>query len=254
MAPETKGGKTPTSLISIPLTFKVWKTITRLGPLPRIAWILVKLVYKTISRSTIDEPQVISDSTTESDPHAARATSSLCPTPPTSSVDAGATSSTAATPTSVAAWKPTMKPPPSSAPSPRPIPTNTKDGIAHNQAVLENRLNRIQAIFTKQFTKVHQKLGDLIHLGSLTHHYALQGASLSAAEQAQSVAYAAQLLSAASKTSKSKALFPLFLDYFVYNFVKAIFKQPHCYAQTLFFLIFHSFLMNNGENMAMPCY
>ena len=78
------------------------------------------------------------------------------------------------------------------------------DGITHNQAVLEIHLNHLQTILTTQFTEVHQKLGDLIHLGSLTPQCALKGLPLSAAEQAQSAAYVAQLLFAASKTSKSK--------------------------------------------------
>ena len=82
--------------------------------------------------------------------------------------------------------------------------TNVIDGIAHNQVIIDNHLNHIQTLLTTHISKVHQKLGDLIHLGSFTRQCALKAIPLSAVEQAQCSAYAAQLLSAAGKASKTK--------------------------------------------------
>ena len=78
------------------------------------------------------------------------------------------------------------------------------DGIAHNQAIMANRLNRIQTLLTTHITTVHQKLGDLIQIGSLTRQCALKAVPLSAAERAQSAAYASQLLSATNRASQNK--------------------------------------------------
>jgi len=81
--------------------------------------------------------------------------------------------------------------------------TDVLDGIAHNQAIMDNRLNRIQTLVTTHISEVHQKLGDLITMESMTLQCALKVVPLSAAEQAQSSAYTAQLLSIA-KASKNK--------------------------------------------------
>ena len=82
--------------------------------------------------------------------------------------------------------------------------TDALDGIAHNQAIMDNRLNRIQTLLTTHITEVHQKLGDLIQIGSLTRQCALKVIPLSAAERAQSAAYASQLLSATNRASQTK--------------------------------------------------
>lgn len=47
--------------------------------------------------------------------------------------------------------------------------TDVLYAIAHNQVVLENRINHIQTLLTTYFTEVGQKLGDLTLLGSLAH-------------------------------------------------------------------------------------
>jgi len=88
--------------------------------------------------------------------------------------------------------------------------TDVLDGIAHNQAIMDNHLNHIQTLLTTHVSEVHQKLGDLITMGSLTRQCALKDVPLSTAEDAQSSAYAAQLLSTA-KASKNKPEHSCFL-------------------------------------------
>jgi len=46
--------------------------------------------------------------------------------------------------------------------------TNMLAGIAYNQVVLDNHLTHLKNLLTNQFSEVHQKLGDIIHLRSLT--------------------------------------------------------------------------------------
>ncbi|KAJ8443469.1 hypothetical protein Cgig2_026256 [Carnegiea gigantea] len=82
--------------------------------------------------------------------------------------------------------------------------TDALDDIAHNQAIMDNRLNRIQTLLTTHITEVHQKLGDLIQIGSLTRQCALKAVPFSAAERAQSAAYASQMLSATNRASQHK--------------------------------------------------
>ena len=82
--------------------------------------------------------------------------------------------------------------------------TDALGGIAHNQAIMGHRLNRIQTLLTTHITEVHQKLGDLNQIGSLTQQCALKAVPLSVAERAQSAAYASQLLSATNRASQTK--------------------------------------------------
>ena len=46
--------------------------------------------------------------------------------------------------------------------------TDVLHGIAHNQATIDNSLNRIQTLLTTYISKVHHKLDDLINMGSLS--------------------------------------------------------------------------------------
>lgn len=62
----------------------------------------------------------------------------------------------------------------------------------------------MQSYLTKQFTALHQKLGDVLHLGSVTHHCALKGVPLYAGEQAQCATYATHWINVAGKFSPSK--------------------------------------------------
>jgi len=64
------------------------------------------------------------------------------------------------------------------------------DDIVHNQTIIENHLNRIQTLLTFHVSEVHQKVGDLINLGSLTRQCRVKVAPLSTAQQDQSSAYA----------------------------------------------------------------
>jgi len=52
--------------------------------------------------------------------------------------------------------------------------TDVLDGIAHNQAIMDNHLNCIQTLLTTHVSEIHQKLGDLITMGSLTRQCALK--------------------------------------------------------------------------------
>ena len=68
--------------------------------------------------------------------------------------------------------------------------TDVLDDIVHNQTIIENHLNRIQTLLTFHVSEVHQKVGDLINLGSLTRQCGVKAAPLSTAQQDQSSAYA----------------------------------------------------------------
>ena len=84
--------------------------------------------------------------------------------------------------------------------------TNTLDGIAHNEAILNNSLTEMLSSLTEQLTMLKQKVDDLFRLSSVTHHCALKGVPLFATEQVQCANFAIHLIRAASKSSQSNNL------------------------------------------------
>jgi len=82
--------------------------------------------------------------------------------------------------------------------------TDMLDGIAHNQAIIDNHLTSLKHDLSQQFSVIYHKLSDIIHLGILTRQYALKSVRLSAAEQAQGKAYAKQLIATSMNSEQSK--------------------------------------------------
>ena len=68
--------------------------------------------------------------------------------------------------------------------------TDILDGIAHNEAIMDNRITRLQNFPYHQFSVVSRKLSDIIQIDNLTCHCALKGVLLFDEEQAQSMTFA----------------------------------------------------------------
>ncbi|KAJ8448827.1 hypothetical protein Cgig2_011448 [Carnegiea gigantea] len=68
--------------------------------------------------------------------------------------------------------------------------TDILDEIAHNEAIMDNRITRLQNFPYHQFSVVSRKLSDIIQIDNLTCHCALKGVLLFDEEQAQSMTFA----------------------------------------------------------------